>query len=213
MAQPVAGVGVREVGLVGDPLLSGRAAVGLHLGPRQAEQRPDVEVPRGADASRPVQPGPPRQPEEQRFGLVSDSMGRSDAVYPRAVQPRKAGVAQRAGPGLAARGVGQALLPGAADSQRHAQPGARGPDKGFVGVGGRPAQLVVDMAGRDFHPQPPGQGQQDAQQSHAVRPARDGGGHPLPLCKKPGLLAPGKHPGLGITQNRRIHCSCRRFSA
>lgn len=92
----------------------------------------------------------------------------------------------------------------AADLQRHPQTGAFLPDKDFVRVGRGPPQLVVDMAGGYLHLQPPGQGQQDAQQSHAVRPARDGGGHPLPMRKKPGLLAPGKHPGLGIPQKRRV---------
>ena len=204
VAQPVAGVGIRKVGPVGDPSLARRAAVRLHLGPGQAQQRPDVKVPRRADAPRPVQPGAPRQPEQQRFRLVSDSMGRGDAVYPPGVHPRKAGVAQGPGPGLPAAGQGQAVLPGAADLQRHPQPGAFLPDKGFVRVGRGPPQLVVDMAGGHLHLQPPGQGQQDAQQGHAVRPARDGGGHPLPMRKKPGLLAPGKHPGLGIPQKRRV---------
>ena len=113
-------------------------------------------------------------------------------------------IAQGAGPGLPAAGQGQAVLPGAADLQRHPQPGAFPPDEGFVRVGRGPPQLVVDMAGGHLHLQPPGQGQQDAQQGHAVRPARDGGGHPLPMRKKPGLLAPGKHPGLGIPQKRRV---------
>ena len=208
VAQPVAGVGVREVGLVGDPALAGGPAVILHFFAGQAKQGPDVKVPRRADAPRPVQPCPPRQTEQQRLGLVSDSMGRGDAVYPRAVGTGKAGVAQSAGPGLPARGAGQAVLPGAVDSQRHPQPGALGPDEGLVGVGIGPAQPVVDMAGGHLHPQPPGQGQQHAQQRHAVRSARDGRGHPLPMRKKPGLLAPGKHAGFRIVQNRRIHRSC-----
>ena len=41
-----------------------------------------------------MQPGPPRQTEQQRFRLISTSMGGRNGVYPFGVQGRKAGIAQ-----------------------------------------------------------------------------------------------------------------------
>ena len=58
MAQTVAGVVVGVVGLVGDPAFAAGAADGLGVGPRQAEQRPQIARAAGPDAAAPWRPVP-----------------------------------------------------------------------------------------------------------------------------------------------------------
>ena len=94
MAQPVAGVGVGVVGLIGDPRLPRSPADGLGLGTAQAEQRAQVAPAPWPDAARAVQPGAARQPQQQRFGLVICSMGCGNGIYPLPLQLRKGRVTQ-----------------------------------------------------------------------------------------------------------------------
>ena len=151
VAQPVAGVGIGVVGLVGDPRLSCSPADGLGLGAAQAEQRTQVAPAPWPDAARTVQTGAARQPQQQRFGLVICSMGRCHGIYPLFAQAFKAGIAQAAGPVLPGVGrrhthrVGQFCR--VEHPQRHPQCPAGLPHKGFVPVGGGAAQAVVHMAG------------------------------------------------------------------
>jgi len=102
-------------------------------------------------------------------------MGRCNDIYPLPAQTRKAGIAQAARPVLPGMFRRQAHFVGhlcnMEHPQRHTQPGAFRPHKGFVPVGGLAAQAVVHMAGRKHKPELRLQGQQDAQQCHAVRPA------------------------------------------
>ena len=91
MAQTVAGVVVGVVGLVGDPAFAAGAADGLGVGPRQAEQRPQIARAAGPDARRAVETGASGQPEQQRLGLVTPSMGSCDGIYPVGQHPLKAG--------------------------------------------------------------------------------------------------------------------------
>ena len=169
MAETVAGVGVRQVGFIGDPLLAAGNAIGFHLDPGQTEQRADIEVPHRPDAPGPVEPGPPGQPEQQGFRLICNSMGRGNAVYPFPVKPPETGIPEAAGPRFPARGIGQTLLPRPEHPQGHPQTGTFRPDKGLVGVCRFAPQPVIHMAGGDGDFQGPGQSQQNPQQGHAVR--------------------------------------------
>ena len=202
MAQPVAGVGIGIVGLVGDPRLPRCPADGLGLGAAQAEQRTQVAPAPWPDAARPVQPGAARQPQQQRFGLVICSMGRSDGIYPLPLQLRKGRVTQTARPVLPGVRRGQCQLCGMEHPQRHTQAGAFSPHKGFVPVGALPAQAVVYMAGRERIAEPWLQLPQQEQQRHAVRPTGDrrrqlqrcaGLQKPLPGAE---ILHPGKNRGI-----------------
>ncbi len=120
-----------------------------------------------------MQPGAPGQPEQQRLGLVTCSMGRCNAVYPLCQQLPEAGVAETARPVLPGMGRHRANLSRAENPQRQTQPGAGLPDKSFVPVGclpRRPWLTWQTVSACRFLPV-----QQQAQQRHAVGPARDGG--------------------------------------
>ena len=214
VAQPVAGVGIGVVGLVGDPRLPRCPADGLGLGAAQAEQRAQVAPTPWPDAARTVQPGAARQPQQQRFGLVICSMGRGDGIYPLSLQLHKGRVAQTACPVLPGVCRGQCQLCGVEHPQRHAQAGAFSPHKGFVPVGALPAQTVVHMAGRERIAEPRLQLPQQKQQRHAVCPAGDcrrqlqrcaGLQKPLPGAE---ILHPGKnhsiHQRLKSTSIKRV---------
>ena len=202
VAQPVAGVGIGVVGLVGDPRLPRCPTDSLGLGAAQAEQRAQVAPAPWPDAARPVQPGAARQPQQQRFRLVICSMGRSDGIYPLPLQLRKGRVAQTARPVLPGVRRGRGQLCGVEHPQRHAQAGALCPHKGLVPVGALPAQTVVHMAGRERIAKLRLQLPQQEQQRHAVRATGDGccqmlrcAGLQKPL---PGaeILHPGKNHGI-----------------
>ena len=202
VAQPVAGVGIGVVGLVGDPRLSCCPTDGLGLGAAQAEQRAQVAPAPWPDAARPVQPGAACQPQQQRFGLVICSMGRSDGIYPLPLQLRKGRVAQTARPVLPGVCRGRGQLCGMEHPQRHAQAGAFCPHKGLVPVGALSAQTVVHMAGRERIAKPRLQLPQQEQQRHAVRTTGDcccqmlrcaGLQKPLPGAE---ILHPGKNHGI-----------------
>ena len=176
VAQAVAGVVVGLVGLVCHPRLPAGAANGLGVGPGQAEQGPQVARPAGPDARRAVEARSPGQPEQQRLGLITSSMGRCDGVYPLCQQPPEAGVPQTARPVLPGLRPAHLCfqLSGMEDPQRQTQPGAGLPDEGLVPVGCFPTQAVVDMADRECDAVFLGQWAHEAEQRHAVRPARDG---------------------------------------
>ena len=202
MAQPVAGVGIGIVGLIGDPHLPRCPADSLGLGAAQAEQRAQVAPAPWPDAARPVQPGAARQPQQQRFCLVICSMGRGDGIYPLPLQLRKGRVAQAARPVLPGVRRGRGKLCGMEHPQRHAQAGAFRPHKGFVPVGALPAQAVVHMAGGERIAELRLQLPQQEQQRHAVCPAGDcrrqmqrcaGLQKPLPGAE---ILHPGKNRGI-----------------
>ena len=202
MAQPVAGVGIGVVGLVGDPRLSCCPADGLGLGTAQAKQRAQVAPAPWPDAARTVQPSAARQPQQQRFGLVICSMGRGDGIYPLPLQLRKGRVTQTARPVLPGVCRGRGQLCRMEHPQRHAQAGAFRPHKGLVPVGALPAQTVVHMAGRKRIAKPRLQLPQQEQQRHAVRSAGDcrrqpqrctGLQKPLPDAE---ILHPGKNRGI-----------------
>ena len=154
-----------------------------------------------------MQPRAPGQPQQQGLSLIICSMGRCNDIYPLPAQTRKAGIAQAARPVLPGMFRRQAHFVGHLCSmehpQRHTQPGAFRPHKGFVPVSALTAQAVVHMAGRKHKPEFRLQGQQDAQQCHAVCPA----GHcrrQLQRCaglQKPLPDAEILHPG----KNRGIH--------
>ena len=81
------------------------------------------------------------------------------------------------------------------DCQRHPQPGALCPDKGFVPVRSLTPQTVVDVAGRKGIPKGFPQLQQHPQQRHAVGSARNGGAQvqsQARLRRRKQLLLPGK---------------------
>ena len=120
-----------------------------------------------------MQTGAARQPQQQRFGLVICSMGRSDGIYPLPLQLHKGRVAQTARPVLPGVRRGQCQLSGMEHPQRQAQPGADLPDEGFVPVRRLPPQTVVDVADREGDALFPGQRAHEAEQSHAVGPARN----------------------------------------
>ena len=202
VAQPVAGVGIGVVGLIGDPQLSCCPADGLGLGTAQAKQRAQVAPAPWPDAARTVQPGAARQPQQQRFGLVICSMGCGDGIYPLPLQLRKGRVAQTARPVLPGVHRGRGQLCRMEHPQRHAQAGAFRPHKGLVPVGALPAQTVVHMAGRKRIAEPRLQLPQQEQQRHAVRAAGDcrrqmlrcaGLQKPLPDAE---ILHPGKNRGI-----------------
>ena len=175
VAQTVAGVVVGVVGLVGDPAFAAGAADGLGVGPRQAEQRPQIARTAGPDARRAVEAGASGQPEQQRLGLVTPSMGSCDGIYPVGQHPLKAGIPQAARPVLPRPGLSCLgfQLSGMEHPQRQAQPGADLPDEGFVPVRRLPPQAVVDVADREGDAPFPGQRAHEAEQGHAVGPARN----------------------------------------
>ena len=61
----------------------------------------------------------------------------------------------------------------AENCQRHPQPGTLGPDKSFVPVRSLTPQAVVDVAGRKGDAPFLGQRADEAEQGHAVGPARN----------------------------------------
>ena len=71
------------------------------------------------------------------------------------------------------------------DPQRQTQPGAGLPDEGLVPVGCLPPQAVVDMADRECDAVFLGQRAHEAEQCHAVRPARDGQRDLPPALQQP----------------------------
>jgi len=179
MAQPVAGVGIAVVRLIGHPKLSQSLADRLCLGTGQPQQGPQVRPPHRADACRPMQSGPPRQPEQQRFCLVSSSMGRCYPVYPLGKLALKMSIPQLACPILAGI-VRHSLFRRTEHLQRHPQPGTFGPDKGFVPVCCLPPQPMVHMAGGELKAHLRLHQQQQPQQRHAVCPAGHRCRHPQP---------------------------------
>ena len=106
-------------------------------------------APHGAQAPQHTHAAQP-QPEQQRLGLITSSMGRCDGVYPLCQQPPEAGVPQTARPVLPGLRPAHLCfqLSGMEHPQRQAQPGADLPDEGFVPVRRLPPQAVVDVAGR-----------------------------------------------------------------
>ena len=174
-AHPVAGIGIGRVRLICDPCLPGCTAEAFGILPGKSQQWPQVAPALWPDACRTVQPRAPGQPQQQGLSLIICSMGRCNDIYPLPAQTRKAGIAQAARPVLPGMFRRQAHFVGHLCSmehpQRHTQPGAFRPHKGFVPVSALTAQAVVHMAGRKHKPEFRLQGQQDAQQCHAVRPA------------------------------------------
>ena len=83
MAQRVAGVVVGVVGLVGDPAFAAGAADGLGVGPRQAEQRPQIARAAGPDARRAVEAGASGQPEQLSFDgkvIIKSFLNKADIL-------------------------------------------------------------------------------------------------------------------------------------
>ena len=214
MAQPVPGVGVGVVGLVLHPALAAAGAEAFRLPAGQAQQRVAETLPLWPDARRAVEPGAPRQPEQQRFRLVSSSMGGSNGGYPFGVQGVKTGAAQFPGPVLPGAGRhGKAHVRRVKHPQRHAQPPALPPDEGFVPVGGRAPQPVVHMARRQLITELRLQFQQNAQQRHAVGPAGDGGAELLPRIKQLVFLRKGAHFFQNLFHQRLKSTSMKRVCA
>ena len=103
-------------------------------------------------------------------------MGSCDGVYPLCQHPLKAGIPQAARPVLPCPGLSCLgfQLGGVEHPQRQAQPGADLPDEGFVPVRRLPPQAVVDVADREGDALFFRQRAHEAEQGHAVGPARDG---------------------------------------
>ena len=95
-----------------------------------------------------MEAGASGQPEQQRLGLVTPSMGSCDGIYPVGQHPLKAGIPQAARPVLPRPGLSCLgfQLSGMEHPQRQAQLRAGLPHKSFVPVGRLLSQAVVDMA-------------------------------------------------------------------
>ena len=170
-AHPVAGIGIGFVRLVRHPALPGCTAEAFGILPGKGQQRPQIRPASGPDACCAVHPRTPGQTQQQGLRLIICSMGCCNGVYPLSAQTLKAGVAQAAGPILPGMFQHRAKLFRMEHPQRHAQTGAFGTHKGFVPVGALTPQAMVHMAGRKLKSELRLQGQQDAQQRHAVCPA------------------------------------------
>ena len=214
VAQPVAGVGIGGVRLVRHPALAACRADLLGLRAGQAEQRAAEAGAAGPDARGAVETGSPRQPEQQRLGLVSSSMGGGDRIYPTGPQSIEAGIAELPRPVLPRmHRNGSAHVSRMEHAQRHIQPGAFGADKGFVPVGGLSPQAVVHMAGRQLVAEHRLDQQQQPKQRHAVGPARNGGAQPLPRREQLVFLREGAHFFHDLVHQRLKSTSIKRVCA
>ena len=214
VAQPVAGVGIGGVRLVRHPALAACRADLLGLRAGQAEQRAAETGAAGPDARCAVETGPPRQPEQQRLGLVSSSMGGGDRIYPTGPQSIEAGIAELPRPVLPRmHRNGSAHVSRMEHAQRHVQPGAFGADKGFVPVGGLSPQAMVHMAGRQLVAEHWLDPQQQPEQRHAVGPARNSGAQPLPRREQLVFLREGAHFFHDLVHQRLKSTSIKRVCA
>ena len=188
-AQPVAGVVVGKIALVGDPGEPPAAAEVLRLGLGDAQHGPHVAPPHGGDARRPPHPGPPGKAQKQRLGLVGEGVGGGD-LHAGARQRLEKAVAELAAPLLAGAGRRRG---GGKGVKGHAVLFAELRHEGGV-PGGIRAHAVVHMNRLHPNAQSVFIFQQKLQQGHGVGPAGDRRNDPV--AGRQQLFAGCQHPFL-----------------
>ena len=193
MTQTVPDVGIAGVGLVLHIALPKGVTICLCFRAGQAQTGPHIPAAPGRDARHAVQAGSAGQPEQQRFRLVVQRVGRgNDGLLPRC-QFIKPAVAEPPRPVLA--GVfrdGHALPWSIVQKQLHTVSAAEFLYKIRISPGGLAADAVVHMGGQHFHGQVPAAAQQKQQQRHGIRTAGTGRNDPISGLEQTLLSAIGK---------------------
>lgn len=189
--QPVTDAVIRSICGVFHVREAVRVQIGQNLLPRAAEDGPDEEVPLRRDAAESGQARAAQRIQQYRLQIVVCGVRGGDGLpeggeksvtqIPRGLFQRFAGFPCAGG--SVARGGGQ----------RHAPIVAELPDKGFVPVGFRAAQPVVEVRGGHRHAECFPQRTQDMQHCDGIRPARYGTDHRLARRKHGIFPAPAQH--------------------